>query len=255
MAAPLPESAPLLGALDDNLGLPYRAPDWSAFFAAEGAAVTATTAVADLTADLVRHRPDFAYIPAASYFQLRRDPAYRALASALTASGKPEQASVLVVRSDSPVARWQDLRGARLGYINTVCTTSYVAPAILLSRAGLALQSFFRPVAVAPWQGQIDAVLSGAVEATMVYEDVWSAKPENAAATRVLARIDRLPTPPVIVRPGLVALAARLRHALLTFAPPAGRPIYAGFTDYRDDLMRPFFADLEAAETAVLEQA
>lgn len=241
------QSKPLAGALDANLGLPWHAPDWTGFFAAEAAAVTATTEMAGLTDDLVHHRPDFAYIPAASFFYLRRDPSYRAIASALSGSGRPDQASVLVVHRDSPAARWQDLRGARLGYINTVCTTSYLAPTILLARSGIALSSFFRPVAVAPWQGQIDAVLAGTVEATMVYEDVFQAKPQNATATKVLARIDRLPTPPLIVRSDLDAFAARLKQAALAFAPPPGKPIYAGFTDYREELMRGFFADLEKA--------
>jgi len=78
----------------------------------------------------------------------------------------------------------RQLKGAKLGYINTYCTTSYFAPSILLARDGLALNDFFDAFAVAPWQGQIDAVVDGRIDATMVYEDVWLARPSNAAETR-----------------------------------------------------------------------
>jgi phosphonate transport system substrate-binding protein len=253
MAEPIPVGggSHRIGVLDGNLGFPHEDPAWAAFFAAHSCAVSATTNIAALTGDLRKHHPHFAFVPAASCFFLRDDPGYRGLAGALFGrAASSSLSSVLVVRRDSPRAQWQDLNGARLGYINTNCTTSYLAPALLLASEGLALAAFFDLVAVAPWQGQIDAVVAGAVDATMVLEDVWLERPENAEQTRILARRDGLPTPVFLVRADVDAgFAAELKAALLAFAPPAGHhPLCAGFTDYREDLMQRFFADLATAE-------
>lgn len=126
------------------------------------------------------------------------------------------------------------------------CTTSYFAPSILLAREGLNLESFFNAFPVAAWQGQIDAVIGGSIDATMVYEDVWLAMPDNARRTRVLARLDDLAAPAFIVRSDFDAgIADHLKHALLGL-PAEGGPnvLYAGFADYQDARMERLFADL-----------
>ncbi len=184
------------GAFDANLDFPFTDPAWETFSRSVRCAVTSYTDLDDLTGALKQGLFDFSYLPSASLFFLRSAP-YRGIASALTPITKSHaQSSVLVVAKSNPSPHWSDLRGKRLGYINTYCTTSYFAPSILLSRSGLSLSQFFDAFPVAAWQGQIDAVVAGHIDATMVYEDVWLARPENATNTRILARVDDLPTPP-----------------------------------------------------------
>ena len=151
------------------------------------------------------------------------------------------------MKRSNPATSWQQLKGAKLGYINTYCTTSYFSPSILLARDRLALNDFFDAFAVPPWQGQIDAVVDGQIDATMVYEDVWLARPSNAAETRVIARLDDLPTPPVIALTGLdAAFTSKLTTALIAYEPkPAPGMLYARFASYQDMRMRRFFAELE----------
>ncbi len=235
------------GLFDTNLGFPLEDPAWTSFFAAEHCDVSGTTDLDALTAALGAHQAEFSYLPAANVFALRHDGAYRGLASALSARTRTAtQSSVLIVKASHPATRWQELRNARLGYINTYCTTSYVAPALLLAREHLALRAFFNAMPVAAWQGQIDAVVGGSIDVTMVHEDVWRARPENAAQTRILARLDGLPNPAVIVRSDADAFASRLKDALLAVAPAAQTGVlYAGFTDYQKAPMRRFFAELE----------
>lgn len=243
------QSAPRLsGGFDANLAFPQTDPYWASYFATLDCAVSSFTDIGVLTASLLAHRFDFAYLPSANCFYLRDDPAYCGLASALSPrTKKPAQNSVFVVKSSNPATRWQELRGARLGYINTYCTTSYFAPSILLAREGQELASFFDAFPVAAWQGQIDAVIEGSIDATMVYEDVWLARADNAAHTKILARLDDLPTPAFIVRKDLdPAFSAKLKTALLDFTPPNGREqLYAGFGDYQDALMQRLFTELE----------
>ena len=213
-----------------------------------GCSVASVSDLTALTGALLAHRFDFSYLPSANCYFLRADLAYHGVASALCPSNqKPSQNSVFVVKTSNPATRWQELRGARLGYINTYCTTSYFSPSILLARQGQALTSFFDAFAVAPWQGQIDAVIDGSIDATMVYEHVWLARSENAAQTKIIDRLDDLPTPPVIAREDLdPALVADLKSKLLGFTPANGlAQLYAGFAEYQDELMGGFFAELE----------
>jgi phosphonate transport system substrate-binding protein len=243
-----PPSEHLTGRLDANLELPPGDPYWVRFFQVEHCDVTSTGDLDALTAALLGHQADFAYLPSANFFFLRNDRAWRGLASALSPRTKlPSQNSVLVVKRTNPVSSWEQLKGARLGYINTYCTTSYFAPSILLAREGIVLNDFFDAFAVAPWQGQIDAVIDGKIDATMVYEDVWLAQPRNAAETRIIARLDGLPTPPVVALTNLDAgFTSRLTAALIGYTPanPAVM-LYAGFASYQDVRMRRFFAELE----------
>lgn len=235
------------GLFDTNLDFPSEDRQWAAFFTAEHCEISSTADLDMLTGALRQHQADFSYLPSANCFFLRDDPTYRGLVSALSPRTKmPSQNSVMVVKASSPVTRWQELRNARLGYINTYCTTSYFSPSILIGREGLALNSFFKTGPVPAWQGQIDAVVAGTIDVTMVYEDVWLARPENAAQTRIIARIDGLPTPPVIVGTDIGGFASRLKDALLTTPPPTGPAVlYAGFADYQSDRMQSFFAELE----------
>jgi phosphonate transport system substrate-binding protein len=242
------DTAPrLFGALDANLEFPAEDPGWAAYFRGQGCRIASYTDLDQLTALLLRHEPDFCYLPSANCYFLRGDLAYRGIASACSARTRlPEQSSVLVVASSSPATDWRALRGARLGYINTYCTTSYFAPAILVAREGLTLDSYFHAFAVAPWQGQIDAVIAGEIDATMVYEDVWLARPDNAAHTKVIGRLDDLPTPAVIARAqGREAFVADLTKRLLATSPAAPNALYSGFNDFQEGRMARFFAELE----------
>lgn len=238
----------LKGGFDANLELPLADSYWTSLFKSANCQVTSTLDLDALTGALLKHKFDFSYLPSANFFFLRNDRAWRGLASALSPRTKsPAQSSVFVVKRSNPATSWQQLKGAKLGYINTFCTTSYFAPSILLAREGLALESFFDAFAVAPWQGQIDAVIDGLIDATMVYEDVWLARASNASETRIIARLDDLPTPPVIALTSLdAAFASKLTRALIAYEPkPAPGMLYAGFAGYQDMRMRRFFAELE----------
>ncbi|MDN5856837.1 MAG: hypothetical protein L0K86_29175 [Actinomycetia bacterium] len=80
-------------------------------------------------------------------------------------------------RGSSP--RPGDLAGARLGYVNASCSSSYFAPAILAAGQGRRLVDYFTLVLNPPWQAQIDAVVSADVRATTVLENVWLASPQR----------------------------------------------------------------------------
>jgi ABC-type phosphate/phosphonate transport system substrate-binding protein len=247
--APASESSRRLEAgFDANLDFPLDDPRWAAFSKAANCAITSYTDLDILTTALRQRLFDFSYLPSANCFFLRDAP-YRGLVSSVTPiTRRPAQSSVFVVAKSNPATSWHDLRGKRVGYINTYCTTSYFAPSILLAREGFTLKGFFDAFPVAAWQGQIDAVTTGGIDATMVYEDVWLARPQNAQRTKILARLDDLPTPPFIVRSGMdAAIESNLKQTLLALTPAVGPDtLYAGFAEYQDARMQRLFADLAA---------
>ncbi len=246
--APETGSRKLAGGFDANLDFPFADPAWASFSRSTSCSITSYTDLDVLTTGLRQQLFNFSYLPSANCFFLRDAP-YRGLVSALSArTRQPSQSSVFVVAKSNPATHWNQLRGKRLGYINTYCTTSYFSPSILLAREGFTLTDFFNAFPVAPWQGQIDAVLAGSIDATMVFEDVWLARPDNAERTKVLARLDDLPTPAFITQTSLdPEIAARLKSTLLGTEPQTGPDaLYAGFADYQDELMQRFFADLAA---------
>ncbi|MTD94403.1 PhnD/SsuA/transferrin family substrate-binding protein [Hyphomicrobium sp. xq] len=241
-------SRKLTGGFDTNLDFDFADPAWAAFARSAACSITSYTDLDVLTTGLRQQMFDFSYLPSSNCFFLREAP-YRGIVSAMTPITKrAAQSSVFVVAKENPATSWHQLRGKRLGYINTYCTTSYFSPSILLAREGFALKDFFDAFPVAAWQGQIDTMLSGGIDATMVYEDVWLAQPSNAERTKVLARLDGLPTPPFIVHSSLdAAVCAELKQTLLGLKPTieAGT-LYAGFADYQDARMQRWFADLAA---------
>ena len=244
---PATQTRSLKACFDANLDFPLDEAAWAAFSQRTNCAVTSYTDLDVLTTGLRQQLFDFSYLPSSNCFFLRDAP-YRGIVSAMTGlTHRAAQSSVFVVAKDNPATSWHDLRGKRLGYINTYCTTSYFAPSILLGREGLVLKDFFNAFPVAAWQGQIDAVLSGGIDATMVYEDVWLGQPSNADRTKVLARLDDLPTPPFIVSTNMdEALVGQLKQTLLGLTARGTDPLYAGFAEFQDACMQRWFADLAA---------
>jgi phosphonate transport system substrate-binding protein len=238
-------TAPVL-AHDANLLLPVDDPTWREFLGRHGLRAAGYTDMAALTTDLKRDVKAVAYLPAANYFYLRDDPSYEPVASALYAADQsPNLSSVLVVTKASGITTLEQLRGRRLGYVHRYCTTSWFAPALLLSENHAAIADFFAAlVPIPPYQGQIDAVVSGQVDATMVQENVWLATPANAATTRVIAREDNLPTPLVIVAvnaPG--EFKKELGQLVLSHRPPiTPATLFAGFVPYQRQQVEEFFA-------------
>jgi phosphonate transport system substrate-binding protein len=202
--------------------------------------------MAELTLALSDSVQTIAYLPAANYFYLRDNPWYEPLASALyAADDTPNLTSVLVVRSAGDVTELGQLRGGTLGYAHKYCTTSYFAPALLLHDHGASIADFFgRLDVVAPYEGQIEAVLDGRIDATMVQEDVWRKTAEDARTTRVIAREEHLPTPLLVVDASADAGLKRDLTQLVLHDRPAITPdtLFSGFVPYRRRQVERFFA-------------
>jgi phosphonate transport system substrate-binding protein len=234
--------------IDDNLGLHPDEKPWSEFLPRAGITTITTTDLPELDRSVAAHEPDIVFMPIADFHRVRAtgDRYYRGFAIVTSKfTGGTALPSVLVVRNDDPATGLADLAGASFGYINRSCTSSYFALAILLQRNGFSLDGFATLRPTPPWQGQIDAVVSGDVRATIVLEDVWKSTPANAETTKIIGRYDNATGAVIVVRDGLgESFLHTLLDALVAWQPKP-EAIFGGFKPFADSDVTRFFADLD----------
>jgi len=207
---------------------------------------------AELDRSVAKHEPDVVFMPIADFHRVLAsgDRHYRGFAMVTSKfTGLTRLPSVLVVAEDDPATGLDDLGGADYAYINRSCTSSFYAAAILLHRRGRSPSSFFRLRPTAPWQGQVEAVLSGRCRATMVPEDVWTSTPSNAQRTKIIDRYDDATGAVVVVRQSLTdAVLLKLLTALVTWKPHP-HALFGGFKAYADEDVTRLFGDLDLLPT------
>jgi phosphonate transport system substrate-binding protein len=147
--------------------------------------------------------------------------------------GRPVYFTDVIVRRDSGLASFADLRGRRYAYNDRGSNSGYAVPRDHLLRLGETRGYFGAVVETGSHQASIRRVLDGAVDASgidsTVLELEQAQQPEVGRGLRVVLSIGPCPVPPVVVaarRPE--SLKARLREALLAMhGDPEGRAILA----------------------------
>ncbi|MBE7209487.1 MAG: PhnD/SsuA/transferrin family substrate-binding protein [Gluconacetobacter diazotrophicus] len=235
--------------VDTNLPIDTEDPEVAAVLERFDVTVEGSTDLPLIGRRIAAHEPDIAFIPSADLHRIvrRGDRHYRGLAIPTSKfTGTVDYPSVMVVRRDDPADSLLDLRGASCGYINRSCTSSYFPPALLLNERGIRFDAFLDMRPVPAWQGQIDAVVSGAVRLTSVPEDVWRTEPGNADTTRIIGRYEPARPAVVVARHDLDReLRAALVEALCGWLPP-WRSIYGCFKPYLDADLHHMFHELDA---------
>jgi len=235
--------------LDRNLGLPADQEPWQSFLTELDIRTDASTDLVDIDRQIGDNSPDIAFIPIADYHRLlaRGDNYYHGFVIASSKfTGSVDLPSVLVVGKDDPAKSLDELEGASYGYINKSCSSSYFPPAIMLQKKGRELDKFLKIKPVKAWQGQVDAVISGEVRATMVPEDVWKTTPDNAKHTKVIDRYDTAKPAMIVMREGIdEEVSKQLLHRLIEWSPK-WEAVYGPFKPYLLAEVFSFFHDLDA---------
>jgi phosphonate transport system substrate-binding protein len=239
-------------AHDGNLEFPYQAGRWQELFRRFQVEVVPYEDMGKLTQDLARHQFTCAYLPAANQYYLRKDPFYHGIATALTANKQSETfKAVLIVKKESPIQNWEHLQGKRIGFIHQYCTSSYFGLALFLLKRGVSFSGFFSElVPTGAWQKQIDAVVQGRVDATMVMKEVWLMEPKNQESTRILETMEGLPAPIVTMScEADVSWSGPFLEELLKVPKNTHPPgaLFWGFAPCQPDIMTSFFTHAERA--------
>ncbi len=240
--------------VDTNLGIHPDEMPWKELFPRLGITTVSTTDLPELDRSVEAHEPDICFMPIADFHRIhaRGDRTYRGFAIATSKfTGTTNLPSVLVVAKDDPADSLSDLEGATYGYINKSCSSSYFPPYILLQKYGRDAGAFLDMRPVPAWQGQIDAVVARTVRSTMVPEDVWKTRPENAGTTKIIGRYDVATPALVVIRDGLdEAVSKPLLDALVTWQP-SWEAVYGAFRPFHLADVHHFFHDLSKLPAGV----
>jgi phosphonate transport system substrate-binding protein len=184
-------------------------------------------------------RIDIAFMCGLPYSQRRDqpDPPVELLCAPVMAAprygGRPIYYTDVIVRRDSPVRTFADLRGRVYAYNDPGSHSGYNLPRHHLLTLGETSGYFGRVVASGSHLSSIRLVLEGAVDASgidsQVLELEGQSRPELREALRVVESIGPSPIPPVVVSTRLPALLrGRLRELLLGMhEDPEGQAILA----------------------------
>ncbi len=228
--------------INPNFGFSVDEEPWSNLLPELGAAAQPSTDLAWIKQMMANHVLDLAYISISDFLRslARGDEQYRGFAIGTSKfTGTTNLPSVLVVRRDDPAESFADLEGARYGYINTSCSSSYFPANIIAAKLGMRLAEFVDIVQVKAWQGQIDAVVAGEVRATMTAEDVWKTDPGNAEHTKIIGRYENGKPALIVARQDLDDEVGRELLAALVDWRPKWEAIFGAFRPY-------YYADVQA---------
>jgi phosphonate transport system substrate-binding protein len=148
--------------------------------------------------------------------------------------GKPVYYSDVIVRHDSALESFADLRGRSWAYNEPYSQSGYGITRYHLARVGATRGYFGTVVAAGRHDRAIHLVAAGAVDAAAIdshhLETYLCQRPELASALRVIDTLGPSPIQPVLVRQNLPRRAREeLRAALLRLdADPATRPALDG---------------------------
>lgn len=243
----------MIFAVDKNLGLVIDDPRWQQFFKKYDIQISPYTDINKMIEDLNKNTTSLAYLPTAAYYFMRTNDFYSPIANALfTANQTTKIGSLLIVNKKSGVDELSQLKNKRYGCINKFCTSSYFAPAFLLWDNHYSIYNFFSEIKeVGAWQLQIDAVINGEIDATMVQEDVWYKLPGNAAQTKIIAKIDKLPSALLICSNAISEVMKYEFKDLLFSYKTNPNTLFDGFVPFKATEVRQFFEKAELAFTPV----
>ncbi|NYE56773.1 substrate-binding domain-containing protein [Carboxydothermus ferrireducens] len=123
-------------------------------------------------------------------------------------NGKPYYQSFVIVRNNSGIEKFSDLKGKIFAFTDPMSTTGYFYPQYLLLQNGTTDREFFKKFFFTySHDNAIKAVAKGIADGAAVDSHVFlMMEKENPGLTRNLKIIARSPdyyAPPVVVRPGL----------------------------------------------------
>lgn len=135
--------------------------------------------------------------------------------------GKAQYQSYVIVKSDSGLAQFSDLKDRRFAYTDPLSTSGYVYPLARIKALGKEPGSFFSFITYTySHDNSIQAVSEGLVDGaavdSLVYDHWVRLNPELGAKLRIIERSEPLPSPPVAVTKTLdPKLRESIRQAIL----------------------------------------
>jgi phosphate/phosphite/phosphonate ABC transporter binding protein len=180
---------------------------------------------------------DLAWLPPLTFMQLEKEGEVAHLVKNQRA-GNASYHAALIVRSDSPIRSLDNMRGARVAWVDRWSAAGYVIPRAALTAKGFAPKDLFREERFyGSHEAVVNAVLSGRANVGATYTQLdeggkivrgaWSNLPNGEGAIRVLVTVGKIPGDVIATRKSLgEAERAALKAAFLdVFADKEAAPV------------------------------
>jgi phosphonate transport system substrate-binding protein len=197
---------------------------------------------------------DLAFVCGGPYVEGHDDFGLELLVMPETLSGETVYYSYMIVPTQSPAKRFEDLRGTRFAFTDPMSNSGKLVPEYMLAQQRETPEHFFgKLIYTSAHDKSIRAVAEGEVDGaavdSLIYDYLVRREPTLAKKTRILTRSAPYGIPPVVVRPTIPApLRGRLRTVLLAMhEDPEGSLILQGM------LLRRFVAANDTAYGTIRE--
>ncbi|MBK7858544.1 MAG: phosphate/phosphite/phosphonate ABC transporter substrate-binding protein [Archangiaceae bacterium] len=175
--------AALISYLAGNLGLPIE--------------VVVGSDYGEMGRLMARGEVDLAEFPPFAFVRARRQSRVTPLVSAIS-SGSSTSGGYIVVREDSPRRTLDDLKGARLGFVDPASTSGYLYPMKLFKDHGIEPSTFFKSIEfIGSHDGVLLALLDGRIDVGATWQGSFGAlrasRNVDPLSFRVIAKMPRTP--------------------------------------------------------------
>ena len=170
---------------------------------------------------LAEGRIDAAFVCGGPYIEGKEKFGLELLA-APQVNGKTVYYSYIIAHKDSPIEKFEDLRGKTFVFVDPISNSGKIYPTYLLKEMKEAPETFFKEYIYSYAHDiSIRAVNEGIVDAGAVDSLIWNYLEKNASPftqnTRIIKISPAYGIPPVVVRPGLKRdLKEKLKQIFLT---------------------------------------
>ena len=174
---------------------------------------------------------DVAFVCSGPYVEGRREFNLELLV-APQAYGQAVYYAYIIVAKDSPITRFEELRGRTFAFADPDSNSGRLVPEFMLANMGETPDSFFsKHIFTYAHDKSIKAVAQGIVDGASVDSLIWdyadTMNPQFTSKTKIIRKSAPYAIPPVVVRPGLeVNLKKELKRVFLdAHTDPEGKEI------------------------------
>ena len=143
------------------------------------------------------------------------------LLAAPQAYGGNVYCSYIIVSKDSPIEKFEDLRGKRFAFTDPNGTTGYISPVYMLSKMNESPESFFSEHIFSGHHGNSIKLVAGreidgASVENLVWEYLNAYEPALTSKTKIILKSDSYGIAPIVVSPSIdIGLKMRIRDIFL----------------------------------------
>lgn len=166
---------------------------------------------------------DFGFIPPFAYVLANEESNAEVILTALNKSGEAKYRSQFLVRKDSDITSFSDIKGKKVAFVDPSSTSGYLFPGVHLIKEGINIEKDIEYVYAGGHDKALQLLLNGDVDVATTFVDARDRYkedfPEAMEKTEVLGYTDYIPNISVTVKGDMEEeLKDKIKVALLNIA-------------------------------------